>query len=1218
MFILSFFYIHMRNLLILLCFAVTNSFAQISDTFSDNDLELDPAWSGDTSNFEVLFQELHLQAPAVADVSYLSSPSESINNATWEFYIRLEFNSSSSNFAKFYLVSDSANLKGEVHGYYVRIGSTADDISLYRQDGTSHILVIDGVDGKLGLSTVEANILVTRDSLGNWELFSDVGLTGTYVSEGSAYDEEFIKSSFVGPVCNYTSTRADKFYFDNISISGEPWVDHEPPQLIYFEILSPNSLILEFDEPLLPSSVSTTQFNINETNPVLAEIDILNQSQIMLEFGSDFNNGFNHTLKFENISDTLGNATLANYLEFLYFVELPINNGDVIINEFFPDPSPVIQLPESEFLELLNVSGNPIQLSGWTLSDAGTTAVLDSMLLLPDSILILSPYSYVNSFSMFGNSIGISPWPSQNNSGDVLTLKNREGITIDSISYTTSWYHDEEKESGGYTLERINPSLNCFLASNWSASISDSGGTPGTLNSIYSIVPDTIAPQIVTAHFTTPKRINISLSEQVSSKDSVNFNMNPEIKYDSIIQDNGGMSLSVFLSDSINNETAYVVILSGPTDCSGNKLDSQFQLSLDYLPPFVTGIKIIHHNEFLVEFSEPPIAATLTKSNFQINNISASKISQVDSLQALLEFEIEFMNGAYYYLNYSNLKDFKNNSGSGSFRFSYNELPIPGFLDLIVSEIMIDPEPGLGILPNSQYIEIYNRTNQPFSLKGIQLGDSKSSTIIKEGIINGGAYSIVVPSTQKSAFESFSNVIGLANWPTFNKSDDEVALRSRNGEMLHTLAYSVEWYKDLEKEEGGWSLEIIDPNNPCGGISNWTSAITDNGGTPGTKNSVWNENPDNFPPVLLQTTPIDSLTLYARFNESLNPLSTPQIQIEPSMGILNVEFTNQAFNEVYIFLETPMIFNIPYQLTINVSDCLGNAELVYSENIFLPQQASFNDIIINEVLFNPEPSQSDFIEVYNRSQKYITLESWTLSSYSESGFVTGGAIVSLQNIMKPGEYIVLTSDTESFRHQYPFVDLQRILQVKLPSLPDEWASITLANGEGDLIDSSYYHEDWHHPLLETIEGVSLERRSSEESSLNSNNWKSASSTSGFSTPGSLNSQNFDGNPIDQNVRLSPEIIFPDTAGPDSFATIQYAFERTGIVASINVFNATGVRIRELAVNQLLSSSGIFTWDGTDELGNKVTLGHYFIVMDLFAPDGYKKRIRKKIAIGTRR
>src|SRR6218665_585127 len=164
---------------VVLLLATQQMFGQIVDDFPDNDL-LRSVWNGDRQNFTVESQRLRLLAPAETGNSYLSTPSRSINDAVWQFYVRLDFNPSSTNYARVYLVSSQPVLNDTLRGYFVMIGNTADEISLYRQTGSTRTKIIDGLDGRVNTASVEVNVRVTRDATGNWQLLSDVGPTGNY------------------------------------------------------------------------------------------------------------------------------------------------------------------------------------------------------------------------------------------------------------------------------------------------------------------------------------------------------------------------------------------------------------------------------------------------------------------------------------------------------------------------------------------------------------------------------------------------------------------------------------------------------------------------------------------------------------------------------------------------------------------------------------------------------------------------------------------------------------------------------------------------------------------------------------------------------------------------------------------------------------------------------------------------------------------------------
>ena len=140
--------------------------AQLEDDFSDGDFTNNPAWNGDAANFEVDANfTLHLNAPAVSNEAYLSIPSVAVDTSLWEVTVEMNFNPSSSNRARIYLMSTSANLESSLNGYFVELGNSEDEVSLYRQTGNSTSKIIDGVDDLLDLNGVAVMIRVTRNIL---------------------------------------------------------------------------------------------------------------------------------------------------------------------------------------------------------------------------------------------------------------------------------------------------------------------------------------------------------------------------------------------------------------------------------------------------------------------------------------------------------------------------------------------------------------------------------------------------------------------------------------------------------------------------------------------------------------------------------------------------------------------------------------------------------------------------------------------------------------------------------------------------------------------------------------------------------------------------------------------------------------------------------------------------------------------------------------------
>ena len=213
--------------------------AQFTDDFLDGDFTNNPTWIGDFDKFEVDSSgRLHTIYDSVSSEIYLSTISKVSKNAVWEFSSEYLFEPSSSNFSKIYLMSDNQDLTSDLNGYFVKVGGESgsiDGVDLYMQIGSNEILLINGIDGVVSLNP-NLSIKVTKDNLGNWELFTDTS-SSIYFSNGTATDLSLNSSDFFGVVCKYTKTRSDKFYFDNFSVSGS-WDTTSLHQI------SPNDLVI--------------------------------------------------------------------------------------------------------------------------------------------------------------------------------------------------------------------------------------------------------------------------------------------------------------------------------------------------------------------------------------------------------------------------------------------------------------------------------------------------------------------------------------------------------------------------------------------------------------------------------------------------------------------------------------------------------------------------------------------------------------------------------------------------------------------------------------------------------------------------------------------------------------------------------------------------------------------------------------------------------------
>lgn len=552
-------------------------FAQVQDDFTDGDFTTNPTWAGDDSKFIVNgANELQLMAPAETSDAYLSTPSESIENATWEFYVRLGFNPSSTNYARVYLTSSSPNLRESLNGYFVYIGGTADEISLFRQTGTSRTRIINGIGGSVNSSVVNAKIRVTRDIGGNWELLRDTSLTDIFISEGTAFDNTHIQSSYFGVYCDYTATRSELFFYDDFNVIGDPYIDTDPPLYQSLIVTSSNTLSLLFNESLAATSVETvTNYAVNNGigNPINAELAIDNDHQINLTFGSNFVDGATHEINITNIDDVAGNTMTSATDEFFFYIANIPETGEVRINEVMAKENPSVGLPLTEYIELYNPTSKSFDLTGWKICNDNSCGTIQNALLLPGAYIIIVPTGGLSLFSDV-QVINATSFPTLKNNGDeVILWYLDENIKVDEMTYTLETYQDEIKKEGGYSLELINPELPCSGQSNWTATNSVIGGTPGSQNSVYDTTPDTTPPSIESIYALSTNSIQVTFSELMDSVDlvSINVTISPAVTVvDLLCLNRYSYTVDILVGNDLTPSTIYTVTLTDVEDCSGN------------------------------------------------------------------------------------------------------------------------------------------------------------------------------------------------------------------------------------------------------------------------------------------------------------------------------------------------------------------------------------------------------------------------------------------------------------------------------------------------------------------------------------------------------------------------------------------------------------------------------------------------------------------------
>ena len=171
--------------------------------------------------------------------------------------------------------------------------------------------------------------------------------------------------------------------------------------------------------------------------------------------------------------------TLNNYFE--KSVEPGFAQKSLVINEVMYSPVD----NEPEWVELVNVSNESLNLKNWLVSDILSTPTKSiitttNVSLRPGEFIVIAKDTSFYSFhSDVTSKVLLTNFGSLGNTKDGMIVYDfREGI-IDSLLYKSTW-----GGKNGYSLERISVNEETNDSTNWTSSLSINRSTPGTPNSI--------------------------------------------------------------------------------------------------------------------------------------------------------------------------------------------------------------------------------------------------------------------------------------------------------------------------------------------------------------------------------------------------------------------------------------------------------------------------------------------------------------------------------------------------------------------------------------------------------------------------------------------------------------------------------------------------------------------------------------------------------------
>ncbi|RPI03183.1 MAG: hypothetical protein EHM64_12720, partial [Ignavibacteriae bacterium] len=533
--------------------------------------------------------------------------------------------------------------------------------------------------------------------------------------------------------------------------------------------------------------------------------------------------------------------------------------------------------------------------------------------------------------------------------------------------------------------------------------------------------------------------------------------------------------------------------------------------------------------------------------------------------------------------------------------------------DILINEIMYCPA---GDEP--EWVELFNTTSDTIDIKKWRISDSNTS--IKSWItrerkaVPPRSFMVVAKDASFAEFHPGVPFVA-ADFSAFNNfTPDAVVIYDNHGNAIDSVMYTPSW-----GGQNGKSLERVDQEWSSQQSINWGSSRDSAGSTPGFINSIARLDYDieighpcqrdiivngKAVPVVLFSVynigrhGVDTILLrfYTDINNNAQPEQSEFLQTLRSDRPLpagdSMEFSESlpqlvsGENTVIILADWPRDTNIK-----------NNRATVSVKRGFEPRR-----IVINEIMYDPLPGQTEWFELLNRSDDSIDLANWIFHDKPGSTSMNSFELSSQPFVIESGGYAVIAADSTLFQ-MYPDLagsesrDRIRILNRSTGlSFNNDGDDLILKDLTGQVIDSIAYIPAWHHPGVEDTRGRSLERINRDMDSNDPRNWSTCVNMAG-GTPGGINSVRTTGTNSSSMISLSPNPFSPDGDGFEDFCIIRYNLSSLAATLNIKIYDIKGRLVRLLANGEQTGPQGEMIWDGYDDNRQRARIGVYVIFLE---------------------
>ena len=419
----------------------------------------------------------------------------------------------------------------------------------------------------------------------------------------------------------------------------------------------------------------------------------------------------------------------------------------------------------------------------------------------------------------------------------------------------------------------------------------------------------------------------------------------------------------------------------------------------------------------------------------------------------------------------------------------------PALGDVVINEIY-SRAPGT----QGHWVELKNRSGEWLDLTNWKIKSTLSQMVLPQIVLEPGSMVILsqLGDVRDFFWQTKTAVTDIGNdFLQIDAVSDTLVLSTENGATIDSTLYLI------ETETQGKSLERRQPVIYPPKAADWGFCPHPLGGTPGEENAIGRDFADvaldddstqiKFEKAHLGQDITFTTKIHNWGNLQADDIQMILLEISGNPSSDTTEISSSNLDKIFPFdsLQVQLTFpNPPAGSHKLLFKCACRNDEYDTDNFStLTMNVGYppGSVVINEIMYNTEAKDEEWIELYNPGDFEINLKSWSIADKRKAVELAADSF-----IMPPGNFTVIS-------HRSINCSCSNLVSDNFPELNNTGDAIILFDNAGSVIDSVVFAQSWGGERF-----VSLERIRFEDSSLDSLNWTSCIDSSG-NTAGKLNS-----------------------------------------------------------------------------------------------------------------